>query len=96
MTRHPIRTVGVFCGSVTGNGHDFASEAGLVGAQLGYQNRTVVYGGGRVGLMGAVADACLSHGGQVIGVMPKELVDKEIAHPDLTELMIVLDMHERK
>ncbi|WP_299971156.1 TIGR00730 family Rossman fold protein [uncultured Roseobacter sp.] len=91
-----IKSVGVFCGSASGVGYDFASEAGLVGAHLGHQKLSLVYGGGQVGLMGAVADACLNHGGQVFGVMPKALVEKEIAHPNLTELIIVSDMHERK
>ena len=56
----------------------------------------LVYGGGKVGLMGTLADACLSRGGRVIGVMPRALVDKEIAHCGLTELRVVESMHERK
>jgi uncharacterized protein (TIGR00730 family) len=57
---------------------------------------TLVYGGGRVGLMGAVADAAMNAGGKVIGVMPRALVDKELAHRGLTELHVVKSMHERK
>ncbi|GFE63151.1 hypothetical protein KIN_02250 [Litoreibacter roseus] len=91
-----IKSVGVFCGSASGKGHDYRADAGLFGAHLGHQQLSLVYGGGRVGLMGAVADSCLSHGGQVYGVIPKALVDKEIAHPDLIDLIIVSDMHERK
>ncbi|WP_282129703.1 TIGR00730 family Rossman fold protein [Roseobacter litoralis] len=91
-----INSVGVFCGSASGVGDVFASQAGSLGAHLGHQQLSLVYGGGRVGLMGAVADGCLSHGGQVTGVMPRALVDKEIAHPHLTQLIIVSDMHERK
>ena len=94
--RDPIKSVGVFCGSASGVEDVFAATAGSLGAHLGHRQLSLVYGGGRVGLMGAVADGCLSHGGQVTGVMPKALVDQEIAHPHLTELIIVTDMHERK
>ncbi|WP_227270047.1 LOG family protein [Roseobacter weihaiensis] len=92
----PIRSVGVFCGSASGVEDVFTAKAGLLGAHLGHRQLSLVYGGGRVGLMGAVADGCLSHAGQVTGVMPKALFEKEIAHPHLTELIIVADMHERK
>jgi uncharacterized protein (TIGR00730 family) len=66
-----------------------------VGRLLAQSGRTIVYGGGRVGMMGALADAALAAGGQVIGVIPQSLVDKELAHPGV-ELRIVQSMHERK
>jgi uncharacterized protein (TIGR00730 family) len=72
---------------------DEAVRAGGLIAQAGL---TLVYGGGRVGLMGAVADAALAAGGKVVGVMPADLVSQEIAHPGVTELRIVNSMHERK
>jgi uncharacterized protein (TIGR00730 family) len=67
-----------------------------MGQEIARRGMTLVYGGGRVGLMGAVADAAMNAGGQVIGVMPKALVDKELAHRGLTELHVVQSMHERK
>jgi uncharacterized protein (TIGR00730 family) len=70
--------------------------AASVGAGLAARGIGVVYGGGRVGLMGALADAALAAGGEVIGVIPRRLVDRELAHPDLTELRIVETLHERK
>ncbi len=71
-------------------------EAVRCGTLLAEQGLTLVYGGGRVGLMGAVADAALAAGGKVIGVMPADLVSQEIAHTGLTELRVVNSMHERK
>jgi len=67
-----------------------------VGAGLAARGIGVIYGGGRVGLMGALADAALAGGGEVIGVIPRRLVDRELAHPRLTELHIVESLHERK
>jgi hypothetical protein len=66
------------------------------GAQIARAGLTLVYGGGRVGLMGAVADAALAAGGKVVGVMPADLVNQEIAHTGLTDLRVVNSMHERK
>jgi uncharacterized protein (TIGR00730 family) len=87
--------VAIFCGSSrTPKLHDEAAAAfarALVGSGVG-----VVYGGGRVGLMGVVADAVLAAGGEVIGVMPQHLVDLEIAHGGVTRLEVVASMHERK
>jgi hypothetical protein len=68
----------------------------LLGATLAARGLGLVYGGGRVGLMGAVADGALAAGGEAIGVIPQELVDRELAHPGLTELRIVGSLHERK
>lgn len=90
------RHIAVFCGSASGQNYDYSSEAFDVGQSLAKAGRHIVYGGGQVGLMGAVADGCLDAGGNVIGVMPRALVEREIAHQALTELIIVEDMHERK
>ena len=86
----------VFCGSSMGIRGEFLDAAQLLGRLLAAQDIELVYGGGHVGLMGGVADAVLGAGGKVIGVMPQHLVDKEIAHQGLTELIVVADMHERK
>jgi len=86
----------VFCGSAAGVRPAYAAAARQIGDALGRRGITLVYGGGRTGLMGAVADATLAAGGSVIGVMPRPLVDKEVAHRGLTELRVVATMHERK
>ncbi len=86
----------VFCGSASGANGAYAAVARTFGAILARRKITLVYGGGRVGLMGAIADAALSAGGQVIGVIPRLLARKEIAHDGLTELIQVETMHERK
>ena len=75
---------------------DYAEAARQTGDTLARRRLTLVYGGGNVGLMGMVADAVLAGGGQVIGVMPEALVSKEIAHSNLTELIVTGSMHERK
>jgi uncharacterized protein (TIGR00730 family) len=86
----------VFCGASPGNEARYVDAARAVGEGLARQGIGVVYGGGRVGLMGAVADAALAAGGEVIGVIPQGLVDRELAHPGLTELRVVDTLHERK
>jgi uncharacterized protein (TIGR00730 family) len=91
-----LRRVCVFCGSSLGVHPAYAQAADETGRILAQRGIELVYGGGRVGLMGRIADACLSHGGRVIGVMPKALVEKEIGHQGLTELRVVASMHERK
>lgn len=91
-----METVAVFCGSRPGVNPLFKSAARALGQCLAERNITLVYGGGRVGLMGTVADAVLEAGGKAIGVIPQALVDKEVGHKGLTELHIVRDMHERK
>jgi len=88
--------IAVFCGSSTGNQPSYLSEAKKLGAFLGRNKIELVYGGGKVGLMGTIADAVLENGGKVIGVIPEYLKEKEIAHEGLTELIVVADMHERK
>jgi uncharacterized protein (TIGR00730 family) len=86
----------VFCGSNTGSNPAYRRLAEQLGRTLAARGLGVVYGGGRVGLMGAVADGALAAGGEVIGVMPQALIDREIGHRGLTELRIVGSMHERK
>jgi uncharacterized protein (TIGR00730 family) len=86
----------VFCGSSDGFDPVYREAATGLGQALARQGIGLVYGGGKVGLMGAVADAVLGAGGEVIGVMPRALVEKEIAHGSLTELRVVGSMHERK
>ncbi len=92
----PAFSVCVYCGSRTGESPEFADTARLVGNWIGEHGGQLVYGGGRNGLMGIVADATLAAGGRVIGVIPKALVEKEWAHTGCTELHIVETMHERK
>jgi len=86
----------VFCGSSAGQDPVYMDTARLLGETLARNGIDLVYGGASVGLMGAVADAVLAHGGHVIGVMPQALVDKEIAHRGLSDLRVVGSMHERK
>ncbi len=86
----------VFCGSASGTKPIYATAARRVGEELAQQGVRLVYGGGRVGLMGIVADAVIDSGGKTIGVIPKGLATKEIAHDRLTELHVVSNMHERK
>ncbi|WP_433270741.1 TIGR00730 family Rossman fold protein [Actinosynnema sp. CS-041913] len=85
----------VFCGSSSGRARH-VEVAGLVGRMLAERGVEVVYGGGRVGTMGALADAVLSAGGSVVGVIPRSLVEWEVAHQGLTRLHVVETMHERK
>lgn len=92
----PIRSVCVFCGSRPGNDPAFMAAAAALGGALARRGMTVVYGGAKVGLMGALADAALAAGGNVVGVIPKSLVSKEIAHDGLQELFLTDSMHERK
>ena len=91
-----MTNIAVYCGSSTGANPLYTTQAQALGALLAAQGRTLVYGGGRVGLMGTIADAVLAHGGQVIGVIPDFLADKELAHQSCTELHVVKSMHERK
>lgn len=86
----------VFCGSSEGARPDYADAARAVGTELARRGFGLVYGGGSVGLMGVVADTVLAHGGEVVGVIPKALASKELAHAGLTELRVVESMHERK
>ena len=91
-----MKSICVYCGSSPGTDPKFMEEAVRCGTLIAQAGLTLVYGGGRVGLMGAVADAALAAGGRVTGVMPADLVSQEIAHTGLTELRVVTSMHERK
>ena len=91
-----MRSVCVFCGSNSGARDSYAEAARGVGRALAERGLSLVYGGAALGLMGALADAALAAGGTVIGVMPRALVEREIAHAGLTELHQVESMHERK
>lgn len=91
-----IESVTVFCGSGLGARDEYAREARLFGRLLAERNLSLVYGGGRTGLMGALADAALAAGGTVTGVIPRHLVDREVAHEGLSDLIVVDDMHQRK
>ncbi len=86
----------VFCGSSAGNDPAFAKIARELGGLIADRNMTLVYGGGNVGLMGAVADAALDKNAKVVGIIPHSLEQKEVAHRTLTELHIVRTMHDRK
>jgi uncharacterized protein (TIGR00730 family) len=91
-----MKRVCVFTGSNPGAREDYAKAAQQLGRELTSRGLGLVYGGGRVGLMGILADAVLASGGNAIGVIPQALAAKEIAHAGLTELRIVNSMHERK
>jgi hypothetical protein len=86
----------VFCGASPGNEPRFAAYAASVGAAVAEAGMELVYGGGRTGLMGAVADGALAAGGSVIGIIPQQLEDREVAHRGINDLRIVGSMHERK
>ena len=91
-----MNRLAVYCGSATPADPVYIETARLVGRTFAEQGIGLVYGGGRLGLMGAVADAALAAGGEVIGIMPQALVDAEVAHRGLTELHVCRTMHERK
>jgi len=91
-----IRTVVVFCGSQNGNNPLFVEDAKKTGMLLARANLQLIYGGGKRGLMGALADAVLLEGGKVAGVIPALLTEREHQHEKLTELSVVPDMHSRK
>ena len=91
-----MNSITVFCGSSSGHDKIFMSQATLLGQALAKKNIRLIYGGANVGLMGALADGALHAGGRVVGVLPKFLREKEIAHNGLTELILVDSMHERK
>jgi uncharacterized protein (TIGR00730 family) len=86
----------IYCGSSPGIDPAYMDSARTIGQLIASQGHSLVYGGGHVGLMGAAADAALAAGGQVTGVIPQDLLDKEVGHGALTELIAVNSMHERK
>jgi uncharacterized protein (TIGR00730 family) len=91
-----IRSICVYCGSSSGAAPVYAEAAREFGRALAAADITLVYGGGKVGLMGTVADEAMKHGGKAIGVIPELLLSKEVGHTGLTQLHVVKDMHERK
>ena len=93
--QHEMR-ICVFCGSSLGSDQVYADAARAAGRTLARRRIALVYGGGRVGLMGVLADAALNAGGRVIGVIPQSLLEREIQHMGLSELQVVSTMHERK
>ena len=91
-----IKSLAVFCGSKYGNNTIYKNDAKLVGEIAAQNNITIIYGGGGAGIMKEVADGAMSKGGKVIGVIPKLLLDWEHQHKEITELIVVDDMHSRK
>jgi uncharacterized protein (TIGR00730 family) len=91
-----LNTVCVFCAANPGEHPVYVERARAMGEYLASSGRRIVYGGGRTGLMGALAESALAAGGEVIGIMPKHLVDREVAHTALTQLHVVDSMHARK
>ena len=90
------KSICVFCGSATGSRPIYSAAAKELGVALAQHGITLVYGGGRLGLMGIVADAALQAGGRVVGVIPRMLIERETAHTGLTRQHVVTTMHERK
>ena len=91
-----IKAICLFCGSSPGRDPAFRAAAAHFGETLAQRGIRLIYGGGSVGLMGVAADACLAKGGEVIGVIPRLLMDKEVGHHGITKMHVVADMHERK
>jgi uncharacterized protein (TIGR00730 family) len=91
-----LQRVCVYCGAAAGVRAEYLEAAREFGTLLASRRMTLVYGGGHVGLMGAMADAALAGGGHVIGIIPQQLIDKELGHRGISELRVVRDMHERK
>lgn len=92
----PVLSICVYCGSRHGARPAYTAAARALGAAIGMRGWQLVYGGGKVGLMGEVADATLAHGGRVVGVIPESLMQREVGHRSLHELHVVPDMHQRK
>jgi len=91
-----MKSICVFCGSSMGFHPIYKKSAYDLGKHIAHENLTLIYGGGSVGLMGVLADAVMEHGGKVIGIIPKFLYEWEVGHDDISELIIVDSMHERK
>ena len=91
-----LASVCVYCGAHTGRDPAYTAAAALLGRTLAERGIGIVFGGGRVGLMGVVADAALAAGGRVTGIIPQALMKKELAHAGLTEMIVTTSMHERK
>jgi uncharacterized protein (TIGR00730 family) len=91
-----VKSLCVYCGSSSGKYPEYTEQARAFGAEMARRGIALVYGGGKVGLMGTMADAVLAGSGKVIGVIPRQLVELEVAHPGLSELQVVETMHQRK
>jgi uncharacterized protein (TIGR00730 family) len=91
-----VTSLCVYCGSSSGKHPEYVERARAFGIEMARRDIALVYGGGKVGLMGTLADAVLAAGGKVIGVIPRQLVEREVAHPGLTEMHVVETMHQRK
>ena len=91
-----IKSICVFCGSAIGANPSYSAAAHDLGVELAHNHIRLVYGGGSVGLMGLIADSALKHGGEVVGIIPKTLTQRELGHDHLTELHVVETMHDRK
>lgn len=91
-----MQAITVFCGHQPGKNSVYLDMATQLGKTFAQKNITLIYGGGNIGLMGRIADSCMQGGGKVIGVIPQSIVDKEVAHHQITKLHIVQSMHERK
>lgn len=93
---NPPLGVCVYCGSRPGAHPSYEQQARALGTALGQCDRPLIYGGGHVGMMGALADAALAAGGSAVGIIPRAMVEREWAHPGLSQLLVVEDMHQRK
>lgn len=91
-----MRSICVFCGSSPGNRPDYMDLAREAGRLIAQRQLTLIYGGGKVGMMGAIADSALAAGGRVVGIIPQMLLDREVGHRGLTELRVVSTLSERK
>jgi uncharacterized protein (TIGR00730 family) len=96
ITNMQYKSLAVFCGSKSGKDPLFMQHATELGGFMGEHGLTLIYGGGSKGLMGAVADAVMNHGGNVVGIIPELLIGWEHQHTGITDLQIVADMHSRK
>ena len=92
----PIHSLAVFCGAKSGNNPVYTNHAAALGKLLAMHQITLIYGGGGKGMMKSLADHVMSSGGKVIGIIPKHLLEWEHQHKNITELMVVEDMHTRK
>ena len=95
-TSKTLKAICLFCGSSPGLDPAFKLAAAELGTTFAHNNIRLIYGGGHVGLMGVAADACLLAGGEVVGVIPRKLMEKEVGHAGLTQMHVVETMHERK
>lgn len=91
-----MKSLAVFCGSKKGILPEYTEAAERLGLILANENIELIYGGGNVGLMGVIADTVMQHGGKVTGIIPEKLMELEVGHQGITELIVVKDMHERK